>query len=158
MYSAATGHAERTSPNAGKWLLFVECARAATAWNAVRRTFAMPGSAEVAQVSTEDKATLWPRKFKPAIEHVIEVHTRDWRDTDDVLAVGLRLLKAADADTDIYYKADEQTRAGDYAFGGPVALYRLRPPYVRLEPARTLIELARSHVDAARALKRIRNR
>ncbi len=143
----------------GKWLVFVGCLGAAETWRKVTLGLGKGGLGIAARVSTEEKALLWPRKFKDEPEHVISVYTADWRDVGDVLRVGKALAAiAAPKDRELYYKSDEQTLAGEYAFSGPVALYRLRQPYVTLEPGKNLLDLARANINAARAMRALKGR
>jgi Bles03-like protein len=155
---ARTG-APKPEPFSGKWLVFVGCARAADTWRKVTLGLKKGGLGVAARVSTEEKARLWPRKFKDEPEHVISVYTTDWRDVEDVLRAGKALAAiAGPEDRELYYKSDEQTLAGEYAFSGPVALYRLRQPYVLLEPGKNLLALARDNINAARAIRALKSR
>lgn len=135
----------------GKWLLFPNCSEAASVWT-VTHAATPEGSLGIGAKITAEQAR------SPGGPHMICVYTDDWRDLEDVARVGLRLVSLGLVPQAIYYKADDQTRAGQYASSGLSSIYRLRPPYEHVEASGGLPAFAQSYPEAKAISERLGRR
>ena len=91
------------TPHVGKWLIFQSPDDVDNAWTSIEAAMKIRILGFDAKVSTAFDVR---DGF-----HVICVYTRDWRDEADVMRVRRGLEKIGFTDT-LYYKRDEDTRAG----------------------------------------------
>ena len=101
--------------NGGKWLLFVLRDEIDGIWAAVERLMADGNLGSSAKVSTAMAAEN-RGSSATGVQHVICVYTYDWRDEADVMRVR-DALRSIGFNQPIPYKADADTRAGNYAGG-----------------------------------------
>jgi Leucine-rich repeat (LRR) protein len=93
----------------GKWMLFCPRTEVDEKWDKVKESI--------------KHGDLWSAKVSTCgdnYNHVIIIYTRDYSDVTDVINVldYLELSELKPPQTKIYYKTDEQTRAGIYTGGG----------------------------------------
>lgn len=124
----------------GKWLIRVGCANVAYCWRRVREATEDGRLGVGAKVSTDQHVAAggWGK-------HIICIYTADFRDRDDVARVGRRLAEIDAVRTQtLTYKPDVFTYAGRYAPNSPgeVAIYKMPPPYDRLNEYRENLEQA----------------
>ncbi len=139
----------------GKWLIRVGHPNAAYCWDRVRRATEDGTLGLAAKVSTDWAMTHDPAGFGAEgrggwRSHVVCVYTRDWRDREDVLRVGKRLVEVDAVRTQpITYKADASTFGGKYAGNSPgeVAIYRMARPYEQLQEYADNIKVVLRLVD-----------
>lgn len=148
----------------GKWLIYLRCRQVATSWGVIAkgtREGQLGISAKIrghppeprSKTNQPDELTFTDLLGGNA-RHVVCVYTRDWRDLADLERVGRALGElGAVASGILRYKSDAQTYENVYAGNGPVSLFKMSPPYERLEADRGLEPFAASH-PAARALSR----
>jgi hypothetical protein len=101
------------SPRGGKWLVFVKLAHVDAVWEKVKAATEqglLGGSSKAATMKPNPNATNPDTK-------VICVYTYDWADEEDVRRVREKLRELGIV-ARIPYKADADSRAGDYAHRG----------------------------------------
>jgi Bles03-like protein len=148
----------------GKWLIYLRCRQVETSWAAVARGTRAAVLGVGAKISGhEARRTKRPDEELELADlldqrppHVVCVYTRDWRDVADNERVGRKLAELGVIESHVLrYKSDEQTYAGVYAGAGPVSLFKMAPPYAKLEADAGLARWATREPEAGRVLARL---
>lgn len=108
-----TGHYPRTTPQSGKWLIWVPEKEIDEVWDRIRRATEEGRLGSQSKVATARPSPLAvdPRK------RVICVYTYDWTDEKDVRQIREELRKLGITEP-IPYKSDADTLAGKYKAKG----------------------------------------
>lgn len=108
-----TGEYPDSTPDSGKWLVFVKNEQAEEFWEKIKKAVEEGRLGSAAKMSTGNPDT----PFYDPNRRVICVYTYDWTDTEDVMRIREELRKLG-VTWKIPYKTDEDTFSGKYVQTG----------------------------------------